>query len=356
MSPLHCIYDRGGVHLPALDLWLDASKARKGPERVFVSHAHSDHIAAHRETILSPATARLMRSRIPGKRLEHRLDWNEARTFETGAHRWTITLLPAGHVLGSAMALIQVDGQSLLYTGDFKLRPSPASEPCQPAKADILITETTFGRPAYVFPTVAAVLADIQSFCRETLDRQETPVLLGYSLGKSQEVLAGLAGSGLTFAIHPQIHKLTRVYEEFGQTFAPYTELSRDTSVRGKVVLCPPGIPAAKFLADAGPLRRAVLTGWALNPSCRFRYQADAAFPLSDHADFPDLLEFVRRVQPREVLTLHGFAADFAQALRDAGYCARSISENDQLHLALTFSTPDQTPQSAVQGETRVSD
>jgi len=348
MSPLHCTYDRGGVFLPALDLWLDASKPRKGPERVFVSHAHSDHIAAHRETILSPATARLMRSRIPGKRIEHQLDWHEVRTFESGTHRWTITLLPAGHVLGSAMALIQVEGQSLLYTGDFKLRPGPASEPCQPARADVLIMETTFGRPAYVFPPVASVLAEIHRFCREALDRQETPVLLGYSLGKSQEVLAGLADSGLNFSIHPQITKLTRIYEEFGQKFAPYVELSRDVSARGKVVICPPGTQATKFLADAGTLRRAVLTGWAINPSCRFRYQADAAFPLSDHADFPDLLEFARQVQPKEVLTLHGFASDFAQSLRDAGFSARSISENDQLHLALGPTAMMQTSRPAL--------
>lgn len=335
MSPLHCIYDRGGIHLPALDLWLDATKARKGTERVFVSHAHSDHIAAHRETILSPATARLMRSRLPGKRMEHALGWHEPRTFEHGAYRWTITLLPAGHVLGSAMALIEVEGQTLLYTGDFKLRPGPASEPCHPARADRLIMETTFGRPGYVFPSVASVLADIQQFCQQTFDCQETPVLLGYSLGKSQEVLAGLADSGWTFALHPQVAKLTRIYENFGQRFAPHEELTRDGSVRGKVVLCPPGMDARKYLGNAGPIRKAVLTGWALNPSCRFRYQADAAFPLSDHADFPDLHAFVRQVQPKEIFTVHGFASDFAQSLRDEGFAARSLSENDQLHLAL---------------------
>ena len=340
MSLLHCTYDRGGVFLPALGLWLDATKARKGPERVFVSHAHSDHIAAHREIIATPATARLMRTRIAGRRLEHHPPWHEPRWFENGSQKWSITLLPAGHVLGSAMALIQAGGQSLLYTGDFKLRPGPASEPCHPVRADILVMETTFGRPAYVFPALAETLADIRRFCRETLDRDETPVLLGYSLGKSQEALAGLSDTEFTFALHPTVAKITRIYQAFGIAFPEFTVLSRESLTRDRVILCPPGTRLDPFVHDPKRLRKAVLTGWAVQPSCRFRHQADAAFPLSDHADFPDLHRFVRQVAPSLVLTLHGFAADFAQSLRDAGFDARALSENDQLHLPLGLPHP----------------
>lgn len=335
MSALHCIYEKGGVFLPALRLWLDASKAQRGSERVFVSHAHSDHIAAHREVILTDPTARLMRSRLPGKRQEHRLKWRSPQTFSDGPVPWTISLLPAGHILGSAMALIQAGGESLLYTGDFKLRAGPASEACETTRADILIMETTFGRPEYVFPPTDSVLAEIIRFCRETLQRNETPVLLGYSLGKTQEILAGLAGTGLPIAIHPVAAKLTRIYERCGITFPPHSILDRKAAPRGHVILVPPGTQLDKAAPDLGPVRKAVLTGWALKSSCRFRHQADAAFPLSDHADFPDLLRFAHLVQPREILTLHGFAADFAQSLRDAGFQARSLSENDQLHLPL---------------------
>src|SRR5205823_1061388 len=81
--------------------------------------------------------------------------------------------------------------------------------------------------------------------------------------------------------------------------------------------------------------RAAVLTGWAVDPNCRFRYQTDAAFPLSDHADFPELIELVKRVGPKRVFTLHGFAADFAQTLREIGFEARALSEEEQLALPL---------------------
>jgi Cft2 family RNA processing exonuclease len=87
--------------------------------------------------------------------------------------------------------------------------------------------------------------------------------------------------------------------------------------------------------AAGGKVRTAVLTGWAIDSGCRFRYQADAAFPLSDHADFPDLLEFVKRVAPKRVFTLHGYATEFATKLREQGIEAWALGEENQLTLKL---------------------
>ena len=101
----------------------------------------------------------------------------------------------------------------------------------------------------------------------------------------------------------------------------------------GRVLISPAlsGKMARGQLGSAA--RTAVVTGWAMEAGCRFRHQADAAFPLSDHADFPDLIEFVRRVSPRRVYTLHGFAADFAQTLRELGCDAQALSEPEQFLL-----------------------
>src|SRR5205823_8190386 len=109
----------------------------------------------------------------------------------------------------------------------------------------------------------------------------------------------------------------------------------------GKVLICPPMSNLSAALRKLGKARAAVLTGWAVDPDCCFRYQTDAAFPLSDHADFPDLVEFVRRVAPKRVYTLHGFAADFAQTLRETGYDARALSHEEQLALTLTAKSPN---------------
>ncbi|MGC4071756.1 MAG: ATP-dependent DNA ligase [Nibricoccus sp.] len=81
-----------------------------------------------------------------------------------------------------------------------------------------------------------------------------------------------------------------------------------------------------------------MITGWALDPGAIFRYQCDAAFPLSDHADYPDLLRFVELVAPKRVLTLHGFATEFARALRDRGIEAWAINQDNQLEMPLPLS------------------
>src|SRR6266567_4137293 len=108
----------GNLHLPELNLWLDPHEPQA--DKVFVSHAHSDHIASHREIILSAPTAKLMRARLAGNWREHVMNFGEARRFENGETAFDLTLLPAGHIFGSAMALVLTEGVSLLYTGDFK--------------------------------------------------------------------------------------------------------------------------------------------------------------------------------------------------------------------------------------------
>lgn len=326
--------DAGGLHLPKIGLWLDARQAQSAPERVFVSHAHSDHIAAHRNVVLTAPTAALMRERIRGQRAEHILAFGEKAAFAHGRIEYQLTLRAAGHILGSAMALIQADGESLLYTGDFRLRPGFAAEPCEPGRADGLIMETTFGCPRYRFPPAAEVMAGIIRFCRVALSDGTTPMLLGYSLGKSQELLRGLASAGLPIMLHSSAYKLAKIYEQFGQTFPAY-ELFDAGTANGRVLICPPNALRSPAFQNLGKLRTAMVTGWAMDSSCRFRAGTDAAFPLSDHADFTELLDMVERVQPKKIYTVHGFTTEFAATLRDRGWDAQALGRQEQLTFKL---------------------
>ncbi len=81
--------------------------------------------------------------------------------------------------------------------------------------------------------------------------------------------------------------------------------------------------------------RVAMISGWAVDANAVYRYQVDAAFPLSDHADYKDLIRYVDLVQPRRVLTLHGFAAEFARDLRERGVEAWALTKENQLELQL---------------------
>lgn len=321
-------FDRG-VWLPQVGWRLDAHFPS---DRSFVSHAHFDHLALHREILCSEGTARLMRARMPGTRLEHVLPFGHEEALTAGC---TVTLVPAGHIFGSAQSLLRHEEHgSLLYTGDFKLRPGLSAEPCETPQADVVIMETTFGRPQYVFPPTGDVLASIADFCRETLAEGETPILFGYSLGKSQELLSSLADARLPVMLHPQTWRLTKVYEELGIGFPAYREFSA-TEIEGHVVICPPQAAGSTFLKRIPARKTAIVTGWAMDPSAVYRYQCDVAFPLSDHADFPDLLRFVERVKPRKVLTLHGFSTEFAEVLRQGGIEAWALDQANQLELGV---------------------
>ena len=345
VSALEPHYRLGGLHLPRLGLWLDPRRAVRGPERVVISHAHRDHAAAHREVLLTAPTARFLRLRLRGERVERVLAYEEPCDLSGPGGAFRLTLRPAGHILGSALTWIEAGGETLLYTGDFKLRPGRAAEPCAPCRAEVLVMETTFGRPEFRFPPAEEVVAAVVEFCRETLAAGRTALLLAYALGKSQELLARLAGADLPVVLHKQVHQVTRIYEELGRTFPPHERLDGDNG-RGKVVLCPPTADRAALQARLGPTHSAVISGWALLPRCRFQWRADAAFPLSDHADFPDLLRLVEAVAPRRVFTVHGFAADFAATLRERGWDARALSEADQLNFRL--GDPVRLPAAAV--------
>ena len=340
-------YDRG-VLLPEQDLWLDPWDAKP---LAFVSHAHSDHIAPHDEIIVSERTARLMQARMPGARREQIVPFGQPARVRG----LDIMLLPAGHIFGSAQLFIQTEDGSLLYTGDFKLRPGRSAELAEWREADTLIMETTYGLPRYKMPPTDEVIAQIVAFCREALEENAVPVLLGYSLGKAQEILCALAGAGLRPMLHGSVFRMTRIYEQFGQAFCEYDRYDAN-DVTGKVLICPPSANRSRMLEKIRRKRVAMISGWAVDPNARYRYQVDAAFPLTDHADYTDLLRYVELVQPQRVLTLHGFAAEFARDLRERGVEAWALSEENQLELMLPQAARDPLPRVHGPAEARPSE
>lgn len=324
-----------GIWLPQLGWRLDATKS---VDRAIVSHAHSDHIARHREIVCSPPTARLLRARMPGRRVEHILPFGHTEALTTDT---AVTLHPAGHILGSSLVHLKGPPGTLLYTGDFKLRPGYAAEPCQPPRADVLIMETTFGLPRYAFPPQEEVVAALIAFCRQALAEGAVPVLYCYSLGKSQEVLRALAPAGIPVMLHAAAWQLTRIYEQLGWTFPAHREFDA-REANGHIVICPPAHQGTGFLRHLPARRTAVVTGWALDAGAIYRNRCDAAFALSDHADYADLIRLVDLVQPSRVYTVHGFAREFASDLRARGIEAWALGRSNQLELPL--GTPRDTP------------
>jgi putative mRNA 3-end processing factor len=325
-------WSKGGLVMQGTPLWLDA---RLKTPLGFVSHAHSDHIARHEHVIATPETLRLM---------EHRLGPLLRVTPAPYGRRLRIEdleleLLPAGHVLGSAQVRItRGDGHRVVYTGDLSLDAALTAAPAEIAPCDTLILESTFGHPKYHFPPRAEAYDAVAAWARAQLERGRRPVLLAYSLGKSQEAIAQLTARGLSLCAHPSIHDVLQLYASLGVDL----EARRFDGqfLEGEVGIFPPFGWAKKMprgSPERGPLpwATAVLTGWALEQWGARRSGADIAFPVSDHADFPSLLRYATQSGAREIITVHGFAEELAKGLRQAGLFARAITERVQLELGL---------------------
>ena len=322
---------RRGVYLPEIDFWLDPAE---GKESAFVSHAHADHVAPHGESICSSVTKTLVEKRFSGRGSLVGYDFGE--WFQIRGYR--AKLLPAGHILGSAQIYIENEsGASILYTGDFKLRHGAASSPAEAIKADTLIMETTYGLPKYQMPPSDEVLSDMVRFVREALEDDQVPVLGAYSLGKAQEVLIaiGQRAPELKFLLHNSAARMTEIYAELGYEVPDWSVLEKDSEIEGKVILVPPSTMRSQQIRKIKNRVTTMISGWGLDPGAKFRYQVDEVFPLSDHADYNDLVRYVERVHPNRVLTLHGFAREFAADLRERGWEAWALTGENQLELRL---------------------
>jgi len=307
-----------GIHIKGIDLWLDAEGV---VDFSFVSHAHIDHVARHKRILATPQTAKLYESRM-GKKTEVKvLKYHQPYRLR-GA---TIELFPSGHVLGSAQIMIQKGGVSLVYTGDFKLRRGWTAEKAEIKKCDILIMESTFGLPRYIFPPKREVEKQIVDFVEEAFSHNRIPVILAYTLGKAQEAMKLLGNRGFKLSVHGSICKLASVYEEFGVKFRNYVPY-RPENLKGRVLIAPPWTKNSRMILNIPRKRTALLTGWAVDGQAKNWYGADKLLPLSDHADFSELLEYAQKANPTKIYTVHGFS-EFVNHLKDQGFDAEELRQ-----------------------------
>ncbi|MFN1834548.1 hypothetical protein AB2B38_004745 [Balneola sp. MJW-20] len=290
-----------GILLPELEIGLDYSGTKA--DHIFISHAHADHMPRNRNLTVyaTPATRSFLRQRgFKGEVID--LDFNTP--LETDRAR--ITFYPAGHILGSAMTFIESDEGSVLYTGDYKTPPSPASEGFQlpDAKVDQFITEATFALPVYRWDSTEVLQERIRNFAQRTLEEDGTPVFLAYNLGKAQEIMHMLSGTGLQVQIHGAGYKLCSTYDEHGIDLGNYEAYNRDTC-EGKVLVCPSSALSNGFASNVRKKRVAYCSGWAAMESRRTQLNADALIPLSDHLDFFELIRLCEELQPELVHVTH---------------------------------------------------
>lgn len=322
------------LKIKGCDLYLDSRRPRRS---CFVSHAHSDHIAVHQRAIATRATALLSEHRI-GTQDVTEVEYGQSLAFDGDTQ---LKLLPAGHVVGSAMLHVTRPEGTLLYTGDFKLRESLTVEQAQPEKADVLVMECTFGRPFFRFPPWQETAAQLVELVEGAIRAGRQPIVMGYSLGKAQEAIKILTAAGVPVTLHGAVHSIAKLHaEKLGVPLGAFRRYAYedfhgphavDLRCRG-VLIAPPHVARSGFVTRFKDPCRIVLTGWALLKNAVYRYGVDHALPLSDHADFDELLEIVERVGPKKIYTHHGYA-EFAEDLRKRGHDAEVAKPDPQMLL-----------------------
>lgn len=314
--PTQIVLD-SGIYLPELDLWVDAR--RRQPVSV-VSHAHADHWARHDRLIGTAATLALIKLRWPSA---SGLALAYGQPLDGDGYR--LTLFPAGHCLGSAQVLIEVErtGERILYTGDFKLRLNCTAESAPIISCDTLIMDATYGHPRYRFPPSEEVIAQLCEAIDSCLSQDVIPVVLAYAVGKAQEVLKILLGRGYRVITHRQVYRGARVYEALGVQFGLGYECYGESDLGGGVLIFPTSASGdERALLLAGRRVRTVrLTGWAID-AWRSSWWGDGlAFPFSDHADFGDLLTYAKESAASRIFTVGGYP-QAARELRGRGFDA----------------------------------
>jgi putative mRNA 3-end processing factor len=283
----------------------------------FVSHAHMDHAETpHKKskTLASRETALLARARG--------VEIGEPAPPPEG-----VRLLDSGHILGARALWIE---DEFLYTGDAAGRERAFLSRCKTRKAKVLVTETTFGDPRFVFPPLDQTVKQVNEMIARSFDRGRPVVLMGYALGKSQ-ILSYLFSAWHPLLLHKSVSGMNDVYRECGVSLREATTV--DSSLEG----LPPGpwVMVAPLLGArnklAARLRKehgavlAAFSGWAASPGYARSLGADYAFPLSDHCDYRELMQLVEDVEPELVYTTHGFTDGFAVALKREGFDAKPL-------------------------------
>lgn len=301
-----------GIELPEFSIGFDFSGNHV--DYTFISHAHADHMPRNRkaEVYCTPYTYKLMKKRgYTGDATL--LEFGEPLELPDA----TITLYPAGHILGSAMVYVETSDGSVLYTGDYRTPPSPASEGFQcPEQVDHFITEATFSLPIYKWESHEVLGQQVQSFAKESLEEGYTPVFLAYNLGKAQEVMHMLAPMGEPVQIHGAGYKLCSVYEEAGIELGSYESYDRE-SCEGKILITTNSALNNGFASNVKKKRLAYCSGWAARESSRTQLTVDELIPLSDHLDFFELIHLCEKLNPQKVHITHTPNAQVVQHYLD---------------------------------------
>jgi putative mRNA 3-end processing factor len=293
-----------------------------------ITHCHSDHArAGHEAVAATPQTLAIMAARY-GEGF--------AGTMRSLAYGETIardgvdvTLVPAGHVLGSAQVVVRWQGLTVVVSGDYKRRRDPTCPPFEPVPCDVFVTEATFGLPVFRHPDDAQEVRKVLRSLEQFPDR--THLIGAYALGKAQRLICLLreARWDRTIYVHGAFERLNALYEDFGidlGPLAPATTEGAKADLAGEIVIAPPGSLADRWTRRFADPVSAFASGW-MRVRARARQRAvELPLVISDHADWDELTGTLAELSPGEVWITHGREEALARWCELHGLSAKALA------------------------------
>ena len=319
-----------GLYCPPGGFYIDPWRP---VDRAVITHAHADHARRGHAHYLAAAPAEgVLRSRLGDITLQPLPYGDVIDHFGV-----RVSLHPAGHVLGSAQVRLEHRGRVWVASGDYYVagaHDDPREHnltcaPFEPVACHCFITESTFGLPIYRWAPQHEVFASINRWWAANAAAGRASLLLGYSFGKAQRMLAGVDASIGPIVVHGAVEPLNRAYRAAGVTLPEtrlVTEIDDKASLRRALVIAPPSVQNSVWTRRFGDLSDAFASGWMQLRGARRRRSVDRGFVLSDHADWPGLQRAIGATGAERVIVTHGYEAVMVRWLTEQGLEAGSFA------------------------------
>ena len=312
-----------GLYCPPGDFYIDPWRP---VARAVITHAHSDHARMGSAHYLAHTDSEgTLRNRLGADIALQTLAYGE--TIEH--HGVTLSLHPAGHVLGSAQVRLAHRGEVWVASGDYKTEPDGTCPPFEPVPCHTFITESTFGLPIYRWPTQPVLFAEINAWWQRNAEAGRASVLFCYAFGKAQRILHGVDASIGPIVVHGAVEPLNAVYRAAGVALPPTLRVSdpevNPQMLKRALVLAPPSAQGTPWMKRFGAYADGFASGWMQLRGTRRRRGVDRGFVMSDHADWPGLQRAIKGTGAERVFVTHGSVAVLVRWLTENGLQAQGF-------------------------------
>lgn len=331
-----------GLCCPQGNFYIDPWKA---VDKALITHAHSDHARWGSQSYLCHSyTKPLLQLRL-GSNPYQTVEWGES-LFLNGVK---VSFHPAGHVIGSSQIRLEYKGEVWVVSGDYKVVNDGFSGQFEPVTCNTFITEFTFGLPIYKWKSPEQINKDIQHWILKNQSAGKTSVVIAYSLGKAQRVIRAIAEVAKNIYVHGAIFNVHETLLNAGWELPAVKRVTHETTkeeLAGGVVVAPPSADGSAWMKRFSNYSVGVCSGWMQVRGNARRRNVDAGFVMSDHADWPGLLEAVKATGAEKVFVTHGFQAVFSRYLNENGIEAAEVKTeygNDE-DINSADAPPDHSP------------